>query len=189
MNPREIQVTLLKPAPADIGPEDCVANVTLQPEIEIRNCRFARVPTRGMLIHTRRRVVIENNLFWRTPMAAILVNDDAREWFIAGSLRDMLIRGNEFVECGEPAIMVLPQNPDAREDNPVHRNIRIEGNLFRLLGATGALQAKSTEDLRFTGNRLLVKEPVPIKELLRLEACRKVVVADNIVEAVGAVAR
>ena len=189
LNPREIQVTLLKPAPADIGPEDCVANVTLQPEIEIRNCRFARVPTRGMLIHTRRRVVIENNLFWRTPMAAILVNDDAREWFIAGSLRDMLIRGNEFVECGEPAIMVLPQNPDAREDNPVHRNIRIEGNLFRLLGATGALQAKSTEDLRFTGNRLLVKEPVPIKELLRLEACRKVVVADNIVEAVGAVAR
>ena len=122
-------------------------------------------------------------------MAAILVNDDAREWFIAGSIRDMLIRGNEFVECGEPAIMVLPQNPDAREDNPVHRNIRIEGNLFRLLGATGALQAKSTEDLRFTGNRLLVKEPVPIKELLRLEACRKVVVADNIVEAVGAVAR
>lgn len=188
LNPHEIKLTLTKPAPANIEAEDCVSNVTAMPEVEIRNCRIARVPTRGILIHTTRKVVIENNVFWRTPMAAILVNNDAAAWFIAGSIKDMLIRGNEFIECGEPAIRVWPENREALEDNPVHRNIRIENNVFRLQGVTGALQAKSTEELCFTDNRLIMTKPVPIKELLYFQACRKVVVTGNRVEEAQVVA-
>lgn len=55
-----------------------VENVTWTPEVEIRNNYFSRIPTRGILVTTRRKVVIEDNVFYRIPMSGVLVSDDAR---------------------------------------------------------------------------------------------------------------
>ena len=53
-----------------------VENVTWTPEVEIRNNYFSRIPTRGILVTTRRKVVIEDNVFYRIPMSGVLVSDD-----------------------------------------------------------------------------------------------------------------
>lgn len=60
------------------GENVSVENVTWTPEVEIRNNYFSRIPTRGILVTTRRKVVIEDNVFYRIPMSGVLVSDDAR---------------------------------------------------------------------------------------------------------------
>lgn len=62
-NEREILITLDRNIPQTIRDkkELVVENVTYTPEVLIRNNYFARIPTRGILVSTRRKVLIENN--------------------------------------------------------------------------------------------------------------------------------
>ncbi len=105
-----------------------VENITYTPEVLIHGNRFARTPTRGILLTTRRRSVISNNLFFRIPMAAILVSDDARNWYESGPVHDLTIKENAFVECSSPAILIKPENQ--QDAGAVHKNIVIENNTF-----------------------------------------------------------
>ena len=79
-NEREILITLDRNIPQTIRDkkELVVENVTYTPEVLIRNNYFARIPTRGILVSTRRKVLIENNTFFRMQMSGILIADDAR---------------------------------------------------------------------------------------------------------------
>lgn len=61
-------------------------------------------------------------------MAAILVADDASGWYESGPVFNLTIRGNTFIECAVPNIMIKPEIK--RFDKPVHRGIRIENNKF-----------------------------------------------------------
>ena len=130
LNDYEWLLTFDKEVSAAARAEDNVAveNVTWTPEVEIRNNYFARIPTRGILVSTRRRVVIEDNTFYRMPMAAILISDDARSWYESGPAHDVTIRRNKFVECSSPVLLLWPEND--RYDGPVHRNISVTHNTF-----------------------------------------------------------
>ncbi len=149
LNPFEILLTLENPVPDEFRENDVLENVTWTPEVEIRGCKVSRIPTRGFLITTRRPVVVENNEFLGTNMSAILLEDDAQGWYESGCVRDMAIRGNRFIRCGEPVVHINPRNTVA--NNSVHRNIRIENNEFVLRGVS-AVKAGSTSGLRVAGN-------------------------------------
>ena len=142
---REMLLTLADPAPDGILPNDVVENVTWTPEVEIRGCEISMCSTRGFLLTTRRRTLVENNTFLKTAMSAILVSDDARNWFESGMVRDMTIRGNRFVNCG---IDIWPENTAADPSAPVHENIRILENRFD----NAAINAKSVKGLTVVGN-------------------------------------
>ncbi|MBW7459122.1 right-handed parallel beta-helix repeat-containing protein, partial [Paenibacillus sepulcri] len=182
VNPREILLTLSEPAPEGIMPGDVVENITWTPEVEITNNYFARVPTRGVLVTTRRRVVIENNHFERMTMSGVLVADDAESWYESGRVKDIAIRGNRFIECGSssnPVIYIAPENTEVHADKPVHANIRVEGNYF-LTADAAVLGAKSTRQLSFTHNEVsLIGESSAIPDIIRLRACSEVTIADN----------
>ena len=181
-SPTDYRLTLDAPAPAGIVlGADCIEDTTWTPEVEIRHCHIARLPTRGILVTTRRKVVIEDNVFYRTPMSAILISDDARSWFESGMVRDVLIRHNTFVECGTPVVNVQPENSEVTAANPVHRNIRLEQNIFQMPPGV-ALSAKSTAGLAFTGNTFVGPGwdgAHLADQALRLTACSGVTVADN----------
>ena len=113
LDPKELLLTLEKPVPDEFRENDVLENVTWTPEVEIRGCKVSRIPTRGFLITTRRKVLVEDNEFLATHMSAILVDDDARSWFESGCVRDMTIRGNRFIRCGEPVININPRNSAA----------------------------------------------------------------------------
>lgn len=115
--------------PERLSYEDwAVENITWTPEVEIRNNYFARTPTRGILISTRGKSIIEDNTFLRIPMASILVSDDARNWYESGPVKDLTIRNNTFIECSNPVISISPEIEIY--DQPVHKNILIESNKF-----------------------------------------------------------
>ncbi len=153
-SPRELVVTFTKPVPKEIMETEglVVENTTWTPEVVIRNNYFARIPTRGILVSTRRKVLIENNTFFRMMYSGVLIADDARSWFESGPVRDVTIRDNHFIECGNPVIKIAPEND--RNEGCVHRGIRIENNRFDLSGPL-AVYARSVDGLRIFGNTIL----------------------------------
>lgn len=107
-----------------------IENITWTPEVKITGCKFMLTPTRGILVTTRRPVLIADNEFYRCPMASVLIADDARSWYESGPVNGVTIRDNNFIDCAFPAIQVAPEN--ARYEGPVHRNISITGNRFEM---------------------------------------------------------
>ena len=180
-NEREITITLDKPVTSKVKETEglVIENVTYTPEVEIRGNYFSRIPTRGILVSTRRKVIIEDNTFFRMQMSGILIADDARSWFESGMARDVTIRNNYFIECGGPVIFIAPEND--RNEGYVHRNITIANNRFRLTG-TDAISAKSVDGLKITDNLFLTPKTSTTEELIKTRECKDVTIEGNIIQ-------
>lgn len=166
-NPRR-KVTALEPDPAapggkqwlltldgpvpEFGENDVIDNLSWYPEVVIRNCHVAYSSCRGFLITTRGKAVIEDCVFDRAAMAAILIENDAEGWFESGPIRDLTIRRNRFVGSG---IKINPQTRSADPAEPVHESIRIEDNHFEGAG----ISARSTARLVIRNNRFSAETP------------------------------
>ncbi|NDV80991.1 right-handed parallel beta-helix repeat-containing protein [Bacteroides sp. 51] len=169
LNDYEIKLTLSHPVPGAVQEKEAaVENITWTPEVEIRNNYFSRMPTRGILVTTRQKVCIEDNVFYRTPMSAIAICNDARGWYESGPVHDVLIRHNNFIECGSPVISIAPENH--RPDGYVHRGIRIESNRFTLNSAP-AVEARWTDGISITDNYFETTRTIPDDSFIRLENC------------------
>lgn len=180
-NEREILLTLDRNIPQNIREikELVVENVTYTPEVLICGNYFARIPTRGILVSTRRKVLIENNTFFRMQMSGILIADDARSWFESGMARDVTIRNNNFIECGGPVILIAPEND--RNEGYVHRNIAITNNRFQLIGAD-AVSAKSVDGLKITDNLFITPKASTTEDLIKTRECKDVKIEGNIIQ-------
>ncbi len=192
INSRKILLTTDNPIPESVGVNDAVENVTWTPEVEIRGNRFARIPTRGILVTTRQKVVIEDNDFIGLIMSAILISDDAKSWFESGMVKDVVIKRNRFTACGMPMICIAPENSDIHVDKPVHSNIKIENNEFQIsceallhefrVADGRILYAKSTSNLSFADNvinSLCGTEDKTDLSSICLEACSGVTLSEN----------
>ncbi len=160
INDRDLQLTLTNTIPKGFKEGDVVENVTWTPSVIIRNNYFSGTNTRGVLLTTRKKAVIENNTFFRTGMHAILIANDASSWYESGSVRDVTIRGNRFVDCAynqvpnNYIINIWPENHKMIPDYYVHKNITIENNIFETFD-TPILRAKSTSGLIFRNNKIV----------------------------------
>ena len=167
LDERNILLELSKPIDsAALKAGDCLENMTREPSVVVRNCRFEGTNTRGLLVTTRGKVVIENNVFYRTGMQAILIADDAKSWYESGPVRDVVIRHNRFEECGYNSapdnytIAIVPENSELVPGYAVHRNIRIEDNVFKVYDYP-VLKARSVEGLTFLHNTILSSSFLP----------------------------
>lgn len=146
----EWEVTLDRDlASLDIADGRAVENISATPSLRVADSYFTLVPTRGILVTTRRKVVIEGNTFDKIPMPAIYISDDARGWYESGSVRDVTIRRNKFIECGSPVIGVKPETD--RDGGAVHSGIRIEGNEFVMRDGL-AVSVSGASDVVVEGN-------------------------------------
>ncbi|MBR5579565.1 MAG: NPCBM/NEW2 domain-containing protein, partial [Lachnospiraceae bacterium] len=151
-------------------PKYVAENVTYAPSVEIRNCTFKNVSTRGILCTTRNKVVIENNIFYPTSMASIFLSNDSNTWYESGPIRDMTIRGNTFYvkDIGgktswryASAVYIHPVTKNSGlppATNPVHKNITIEDNTFYMDEDT-VVKAESVDNLIFRNNKVLRMDP------------------------------
>lgn len=157
---REMLVELDKPISKDVQVGTFLENITATPAVTIRNSRFERTNTRGILVTTRRKVIIENNTFIGVGMHAILIENDALGWFESGPVQDVTIKNNVFENCGYNSypgnyvIQVSPQNSEFLPNYWVHKNIKIENNLFNVYDYP-ILSVKSTNGLLFRNNKIV----------------------------------
>ncbi len=126
-----------------------IEDITACPEVEFCDNTLNRVASRGLLVTTRGRILVENNKFLNTGKSGLFVSNDALTWFESGSVKSMMIRGNAFMNCEENAILIAPEN--RRFAGFVHENIFIENNLF-MLNLIPALNVSSTKNVTMKAN-------------------------------------
>ena len=165
VTPREMELTLSGPlSPEVIQRKDLVVeNVLWTPEVRITNNYFERIPTRGILITTRRKSLIEGNTFYGMQMSGILVADDGLSWYESGPVHDLTIRRNTFFNCGEPIINIDPENREYK--GTVHKNITIEENYFYMRkNSSSVIRAKAVDGLVIRHNLIYTSDAEKNKE-------------------------
>ena len=184
---REMLVELQNAVPIELRTGDVLENISWTPSLTISNSRFERTISRGTLVTTRRKVIIENNVYYRTGMHAILIADDATSWYESGPVMDVTIRNNQFIECGfnsYPDNYIINIHPEAHQllpDYYVHKNIRIENNIFKVYDYP-LLFAKSTDGLVFSNNIITgstFMKPGDKRPSIMLAACTQVKISAN----------
>lgn len=181
LNDNDILLTVsdaIRPA-AKTASKVVVENITWTPEVEITGCYFTRIPTRGILVSTRRRILIDDNVFFRTPMSAILIANDARSWYESGPVYDATISNNQFIECGTPVIQIHPENNVNK--GVVHKNIRILNNRFQLKDRN-VIYGKAISGLTIKNNLFIT----PLsgsneQDFIQTEHCDHVTIRENAV--------
>lgn len=176
---RTMQVRFAETLPSSLTdrisgePKYVAENITYAPKVTIRGCTFRNVPTRGILCTTRQPVLIEDNLFFNMSMATIYLSNDSDQWYESGPIRDMTIRNNTFYikSIGRtsweyaPAVYIHPVTKGSglpSVENPIHKNITIEGNTFYMDTDT-VVKAESVENLTIRNNKIMRANPVTIQ--------------------------
>lgn len=187
INEKEILLTLMTPVKTQFETVDFVENVTWTPALTVRNSKFSGTNTRGILVTTRKKVLIENNHFYRLGMHAILIENDAMGWFESGPVNDLTISNNIFEDCAYNSypnnyvINIFPQNAELVSNYWVHRNIRILNNTFKVYDDP-VLAARSTNGLSFQGNKIIqsnFRKRGDRRPAILLTADTKVLIKDN----------
>ena len=140
--------------PINVG--DAIENISACPDFEFTGNTINRIVTRGILVTTRGKVLIENNKFLNTGASGILISDDASDWYESGMVQDVTISGNAFINCEENAILIKPEN--RKYAGPVHRNITIKNNLF-ILNNIHAVNVSSSDNILLQDNVYRGKAP------------------------------
>lgn len=115
-----------------------IENISYTPQVEIRDCEFEMIPTRGILCTTKEQALITGNTFKSITMAAVYLSGDSEFWYEAGAIDDMTIKNNKFAPSSywegkksAPIIFVEPITVSGPEDDlAIHQNIRIIENHF-----------------------------------------------------------
>jgi hypothetical protein len=155
--------------PAELKPGDVIAGAAAYPDVLIRNCTIRNNRARGLLLGSRGKIVIEDNLF-HTPGAAILLEGDARYWFEQAGVRDLTIRRNTFDNCnygvwGKAAIEVgAGIDPALRDKSRYNRNITVEDNVFRIFDQSRLVLAYSVDGLTIRNNRIEITTAYPARK-------------------------
>ncbi|GIF71556.1 right-handed parallel beta-helix repeat-containing protein [Asanoa siamensis] len=172
-DPTTMTVTVDRDLPAALADDSWAAeNVTYTADVRIVGNVFAGIPTRGVLLTTRGRCVVQANTFDDTGMAGLFVSGDAAQWFESGPVRDLTVRDNAFLRLTAPAVLVEPTNTVS--GGAVHSGITIERNRFVDCG-TPFVDAKSVRGLTVTTNDLEPRRAWPA-DAVRTTDCTDVTV-------------
>lgn len=147
INEYQIEIELDSTEKAKLG--YCIEDITMCPDVEFKNNVMTRIITRGLLLTTRGKVLVEGNRFISTSMSGILLSDDASSWYESGMCKDVTIKDNVFEHCEGNGILILPEN--SVHSGAVHENIKIIDNEFKDC-KDSCIRIKSSKDIVIKGN-------------------------------------
>lgn len=164
----------------EIDSKYVVENISWTPEVLIKGNYFSLTPTRAILISTRGRSVIEDNIFYHIPLASILVADDANYWYESGPVSNLSIRNNIFIDCESPIIQVAPEVKEFK--NPVHSNISIMRNKF-ISPQPDAIDIRDSQIVAIRRNTFVISPTSGLNEddLIKLENVTQSNVKKNLI--------
>ncbi|WP_409346194.1 hypothetical protein [Paenibacillus sp. MBLB4367] len=189
LNKDYLLLTFEQPLPNGLNVHDVIGNATWNPDLTVVGCTVRANRARGFLITTSGNVLLEGNTI-STPGAGIKISGDANYWFESGAVKQVTIRGNEFLDCnhccpdwGRAVIDIDPEieRPEAHEAC-YHRNILIENNVFATFD-TGIVYGRSVDGITFAGNVIKRSDSYPVHNVMpypiQLHACKNVTISSN----------
>ncbi|HIR23989.1 MAG TPA: right-handed parallel beta-helix repeat-containing protein [Candidatus Egerieimonas faecigallinarum] len=181
ITPAEFELELEDDIPEGADTLCSLENLTNTPSVLCRNNYFGSCRARGILVTTPGRVQIEDNIF-ESSGSAVTITGDVREWYESGTCTDVSVRRNQFLNCCTSVyqfcdgVIHIEPSVDAQSDKMVHRNIRIENNLFAE-GEETLLFADHTGKIQFCGNSIFAGGAAVPRVVL--QKCRDVRVEGN----------
>lgn len=163
----EIELEVASVKNAVIG--EVIEDVSACPDVHFAGNTLNRIITRGLLLTTRGKVVVEGNVFKSNSMSGILLSDDAKSWYESGMCRDVTIQNNTFDYCGETPILIKPEN--SVYNGAVHKNIKILNNHFKNYKGY-AIRAKSSDNIIVQSNQY------NSKKIIKTVHCKNVSLED-----------
>ena len=92
---------------------------------------------RGILVSSRKKAVIKNNIFYKNGGTVLLVAGDCNSWFESGTKGNVTFKNNRVIGCsygmskkGAPTIHCAPEVADKTSQTPVHNKISVINNRF-----------------------------------------------------------
>ena len=123
------EITMSEPITDILKPNSGIYNLTWQPDFTMEGCTVRNNRARTMLLSTAGRVEILNNHFEHSSTAGIQFEGGTGFWWECGPVRDVLIRGNTFVDIMGPIITAIPDIDVKRfPDAKYHGGIVMENN-------------------------------------------------------------
>ena len=176
-------VTFDRPLPSGVEVGGTVAeNITYTPSVVISDNVFRNVPTRGVLVTTRKPVLITGNRFEAMSMSSIYISSDAYQWYESGPVADVTIRENSFTRPAGPVIFIEPTNRLIDQAKSVHHHISVQQNTFDI-DDVPVVDAKSVGGLDFTANIVRRRDgashPAYTSPLFVFHGCADIRVAGN----------
>ncbi len=173
---KSVAITFEEELPSDIstvydGESNIVIeNVTYCPDVEISDCTFDAIPTRGILCTSSGKIRIFNNSFSHIFMSHIFISNDAAYWYESGPVRDMEIYSNNFYKNNDeklaksdcPVILIEPVTLGGKIKAAVHRNIKIFSNNFEN-GKVYPIRAEGVENIGIFANVFKGKNKIKLK--------------------------
>lgn len=192
---KEFIIRFKKPVPSDIANGNYgVENLEWTPGVTFKGNIVRNNRARGALFSTPQKVVVEGNLFDHTSGTAILLCGDCNGWYETGACRNVVIRGNRFVnsltnmfQFTNAIISIYPEIPDlASQQEYFHggkgKGVVIEGNIFETFDAP-IVYAKSLDGMVFKGNKVVLNNDYkPFhwnKHRFLFERVKNAVIKDN----------
>lgn len=167
---KEYKITFAQPIDSAINERGVfgIENLEWTPEVVFAENRVRNNRARGTLFSTPKRTVVENNIFDHTSGTAILLCGDCNGWFETGACRNVLIRGNKFInsltnmfQFTNAVISIYPEIPNLEgQKKYFHSGIVIEDNLFETFDKP-ILYAKSVDGLIFRNNTIVKNSDYP----------------------------
>ena len=147
-----------------------IENISYCPDVEISDCSFNAIPTRGLLCTSSGKIRIFNNRFSHIVMSHIFISNDADEWYESGPVRDMEIYSNSFINNNDesyvkseyPIILIEPVTLGGKIKAAVHRNIKIFSNDFDN-GSVYPIRAEGVENIGIFANVFKGKGKIKLK--------------------------
>jgi hypothetical protein len=158
LNKEYTRVVFRNPISSKTKRGDVIASTMGYPEVTIKNCVIRGNRARGLLLNSRGKTIVENNLF-HVPGAAILFEGDASFWFEQSGVKNVLIRNNTFDNCnygvwGTACIEVgTGIEKKMRSVSRYHQHIVIEHNTFKIFDPR-ILNAYCVDTLIFHDNHI-----------------------------------
>lgn len=145
-----IELTVDKPTDG-LACDDLIENLSTNPEVVIKNTRFAK--SNGHLrLQTRNRSVVEKCTF----TLPFMLTGDTNYWFESSPVNNLTIKNCKFI--GKRAnIRIIPDFTPTQDAPFYHRGITIANNSFE---CEAPLYANCAQDIVFSNNRVVGgKEP------------------------------
>jgi hypothetical protein len=153
----------------------------------MRNNIIRENRARSVLVTTKGKVLIENNLF-ASQMHGILIEGDNNNWYESGAVQDITIRNNVFENIGyglnkRYPLLASPMLNETQHmgEGQYHRNINFTGNTVKSFNGL-LVNARSVKGLNISGNKMEFNTDYPPADegaAIMLEYCDDVTIENN----------
>jgi len=190
INEKYTELTFKNKIPSTLSKDDILENKTWNPVFTMRGCRITKHRARNAMIKTPLKIVIEDNYF-SSDMASIGLRGETFKWYESGSVGDVTIRNNHFVDCthggtDHPILWVSPKlNKGFNQTEIYDSNIVFENNIIEGFNSR-IIWADRLDGLIFKNNTIkqtkLSKPMYPDSPLFDFINSKNIVLSNNTVE-------